>query len=99
MPPAAESQQLLNCIATVGTVTTGSILLEGNDITKMNSTKLAAFRRDRLGFIFQDYNLLDTLTGEENMLLPLTLAGISAKSRTHEGPGSGRLAQNSADTK
>jgi len=71
---------LLNCIATVDKVTTGSILLEGSDITKMNSNELAAFRRDRLGFIFQDYNLLDTLTGEENMLLPLTLAGKSAKS-------------------
>ena len=71
---------LLNCIATVDKVTTGSILLEGSDITKMNSDMLAAFRRDRLGFIFQDYNLLDTLTGEENMLLPLTLAGQRTKS-------------------
>ena len=71
---------LLNCIATVDKVTTGSILLEGSDITKMDSTKLAVFRRDRLGFIFQDYNLLDTLTGEENMLLPLTLAGKNTRS-------------------
>jgi len=70
---------LLNCIATIDKVTSGRIMLDGKDITKMNADALAAFRRDRLGFIFQDYNLLDTLTGEENMLLPLTLAGRKPK--------------------
>ena len=70
---------LLNCIATIDKVTSGRIMLEGKDITKMAPDALAAFRRDRLGFVFQDFNLLDTLTGEENMLLPLTLAGKKPK--------------------
>lgn len=70
---------LLNCIATIDKVTSGRIMLEGKDITKMEPDALAAFRRDRLGFVFQDFNLLDTLTGEENMLLPLTLAGKKPK--------------------
>jgi len=70
---------LLNCIATIDKVTSGRIMLEGKDITKMTPDALAAFRRDRLGFIFQDFNLLDILTGEENMLLPLTLAGKKPK--------------------
>ena len=70
---------LLNCIATIDKVTSGRIMLDGKDITKMSADALASFRRDRLGFIFQDFNLLDTLTGEENMLLPLTLAGKKTK--------------------
>jgi len=70
---------LLNCIATIDTVTSGRVMLEGKDITKMAPDALASFRRDRLGFVFQDFNLLDTLTGEENMLLPLTLAGNKPK--------------------
>ena len=66
---------LLNCISTIDTVTTGNIFIRGNDITKMKGTALAGFRREELGFMFQEYNLLDTLTGFENIILPLSIAG------------------------
>ena len=64
---------LLNVIATIDRPSSGSILLEGADIAGMREQDLAAFRRDRLGFIFQEYNLLDTLTVGENIVLPLNL--------------------------
>lgn len=64
---------LLNVIATIDHPSSGSILLEGRDIAEMKEQELAAFRRDRLGFIFQEYNLLDTLTVGENIVLPLNL--------------------------
>lgn len=64
---------LLNVIATIERPSTGSILLEGRDISELCEDDLAAFRRDRLGFIFQEYNLLDTLTVAENIVLPLNL--------------------------
>ncbi len=64
---------LLNVIATIDRPSSGSILLEGRDIAQMREQDLAAFRRDRLGFIFQEYNLLDTLTVGENIVLPLNL--------------------------
>lgn len=64
---------LLNVIATIDRPSSGSILLEGRDISEMHENDLAAFRRDRLGFIFQEYNLLDTLTVAENIVLPLNL--------------------------
>jgi len=64
---------LLNCISTVDEVSAGSILLEGKDITEIKEKELAKFRRENLGFVFQDYNLLDTLTIEENIGLSLTI--------------------------
>ncbi|MDR2296488.1 MAG: ABC transporter ATP-binding protein [Clostridiales Family XIII bacterium] len=64
---------LLNCIATIDTVTAGHILIDGADITEMGQGALAGFRRERLGFIFQDFNLLDTLTAYENIALALTI--------------------------
>lgn len=64
---------LLNVIATIDRPSSGSIMLEGKDVAQMQERDLAAFRRDRLGFIFQEYNLLDTLTVEENIVLPLNL--------------------------
>lgn len=64
---------LLNCIATIDTVTAGHIYLDGTDITALKESRLAGFRQKNLGFIFQDYNLLDTLTiGENIALAPLT---------------------------
>lgn len=68
---------LLNCISTIDTVSAGHILLDGKDITDISEDDLAAFRRENLGFVFQDYNLLDTLTLEENIALPLTISEIS----------------------
>lgn len=70
---------LLNCISTIDTVTSGKILVEGKDITALRGKQLSAFRREKLGFIFQDFNLLDTLTAYENISLALSISGIKAK--------------------
>lgn len=65
---------LLNCIATIDTVSAGNIYLDGADITILKDNELALFRQKNLGFIFQDFNLLDTLTLEENIALAPTIA-------------------------
>lgn len=64
---------LLNCLSTIDAVTAGHIYLEGMDITRLKSKQLSKFRRTKLGFIFQDFNLLDTLTAYENITLALTI--------------------------
>lgn len=64
---------LLNCISTIDSVSAGSILLNGEDISELPESELARFRREKLGFVFQDFNLLDTLTIEENIGLALSL--------------------------
>lgn len=64
---------LLNCISTIDRVTGGKIVVEGRDITGMKGNALNKFRREKLGFIFQDFNLLDTLTAYENIALPLSI--------------------------
>lgn len=64
---------LLNCISTIDTATSGHIYIDGDDITEIKSKQLSKFRRDKLGFIFQDFNLLDTLTAFENIALSLTI--------------------------
>lgn len=71
---------LLNCISTIDTVSAGSILLDGENVTELPSKALAQFRRERLGFVFQDFNLLDTLTLEENIGIALTINHADAKS-------------------
>ena len=68
---------LLNCISTIDTVTSGHIYLDGIDVTEIKEKEIARFRRENLGFIFQDFNLLDTLTISENIALPLTINKIS----------------------
>jgi putative ABC transport system ATP-binding protein len=70
---------LLNCISTIDNVTSGHILVRENDITEMKSRALARFRREELGFVFQDFNLLDTLTGFENIILPLSISRVGYK--------------------
>jgi putative ABC transport system ATP-binding protein len=70
---------LLNCVSTIDKPTAGRITLSGDDVTKLKSRKLSEFRRNRLGFIFQDFNLLDTLTGFENIALALTILKEKAK--------------------
>lgn len=67
---------LLNVIATIDRVGAGDILLDGKNLCDCSDNELAAYRREKLGFIFQDYNLLDTLTVEENITLPLNLAKV-----------------------
>ena len=78
-PSGAGKTTLLNILATIDEPTTGDIVIDGTNVTKMNEEQLSAFRRDKLGFLFQDYHLLDTLTVKENMILPLALAKMNVK--------------------
>ena len=66
---------LLNILAALDRPTEGSILLEGMDLTRIKESQMAGFRRDNLGFVFQEFNLLDTFSIEDNIFLPLVLAG------------------------
>lgn len=66
---------LLNILAALDKPTGGSVLLDGRDITTVRESEIASFRRDRLGFVFQDFNLLDTFSVRDNIYLPLVLAG------------------------
>ena len=78
---------LLNCISTIDKVTAGHIYIDGQDITSLRGNKLNQFRREKLGFIFQDFNLLDTLTAYENIALALSIQGVAYKTidkRIHE---------------
>ena len=69
---------LLNCVSTIDSATSGRILVDGADVSSMRGRDLARFRRERLGFVFQDSNLLDTLTARENVALPLTISRVAA---------------------
>ena len=70
---------LLNCISTIDKVTAGNIKINNQDITKLKGNNLNKFRREELGFIFQDFNLLDTLTSYENIALALTIQKVNHK--------------------
>lgn len=70
---------LLNCISTIDKVTAGHIFVGETDITKLKGNDLNKFRREDLGFIFQDFNLLDTLTAYENIALALSIQNVSPK--------------------
>lgn len=69
---------LLNCISTIDKVTSGHIYVAGKDITKLKGNALNRFRREELGFVFQDFNLLDTMTAYENIALALSIQGMGA---------------------
>lgn len=73
-PSGSGKSTLLNCIATIDRPTSGTVRVSGVDVAHMRSRDLAKFRREQLGFIFQDSNLLDTLTCRENIALPLTIS-------------------------
>lgn len=75
---------LLNVISTIDKISSGEIRLGGTDIAEMKEAQLSAFRRDKLGFIFQEYNLLDTLTIGENIVLPLNLKKTGAAAAKRE---------------
>ena len=66
---------LLNILAALDKPTGGTVLLDGKDLTQIKESQIAAFRRDNLGFVFQDFNLLDTFSLEDNIYLPLVLTG------------------------
>ncbi len=70
---------LLNVLSSIDKVSTGTIMINNTEMTAMKEKKLAEFRKHHLGFIFQEYNLLDTLTAKENILLPLSISGLSKK--------------------
>ena len=78
-PSGAGKTTLLNIIAAIDDPSSGSVILDGNNIHGMKGTRQAAFRRDTVGFVFQDFNLLDTLTLRENIILPLTISKTSVK--------------------
>lgn len=78
-PSGSGKTTLLNCISTIDKVTTGCIEIDGEDITRLKGKKLDKFRMNKLGFIFQDFNLLDTLTAYENISLALTIGGMKGK--------------------
>lgn len=72
-PSGSGKTTLLNCISTIDSVSAGKILLNGADITRLKSHELESFRRNKIGFIFQDFNLLDTISIYENIALPLSI--------------------------
>jgi putative ABC transport system ATP-binding protein len=74
---------LLNILAALDKPTSGEVLVNGQDITKIKENNISEFRRDNLGFVFQDFNLLDTFTIKDNILLPLVLAKKDYKSMYH----------------
>lgn len=75
-PSGSGKTTLLNIISTIDKPSSGTVTIGGDDIVKMNEEKLSIFRRNKLGFIFQDFNLLETLTVMENIVLPLTLSKV-----------------------
>lgn len=78
-PSGSGKTTLLNIISTIDKPTSGTIILKGKEPQKLKGDSLALFRRRELGFVFQDFNLLDTLTVGENIVLPLTLDNIDLK--------------------
>ena len=74
---------LLNVLSTIDTPTSGEIRIDGVDLKKLNTTSAADFRRDHLGFIFQEYFLLDSLTIRENISVPLTLQKLPPENIEH----------------
>ena len=70
---------LLNILAALDKPTEGNVILDGNNLSKLKESQISAFRRDNLGFVFQDFNLLDTFTLEDNIYLPLVLTGMPYK--------------------
>ena len=78
-PSGSGKTTLLNILTTIDQPTQGTVILDGKDISKMSNKELSELRRDKIGFIFQDYNLLDTMTLEDNIALPLSLSRISGR--------------------
>jgi putative ABC transport system ATP-binding protein len=77
-PSGSGKSTLMQCVAGLDRLTSGSVFVGDTELSKLNKTELTLLRRDRLGFIFQQYNLIPTLSSKENILLPLTLAGEDA---------------------
>ncbi len=78
-PSGSGKTTLLNILSTIDKPTEGTVILDGQDITRASNRELSRLRREKIGFIFQDYNLLDTMTLQDNIALPLSLNGVSAR--------------------
>ncbi|RDW99140.1 ABC transporter ATP-binding protein [Listeria kieliensis] len=78
-PSGAGKTTLLNVLSSIDKPTSGEVKISGTNLFKMKSRELAVFRRDRLGFIFQDYNLIETMSLKDNITLPLSLSKISSQ--------------------
>lgn len=78
-PSGAGKTTLMNILSSISLPTMGSVYIDGKDITRMKENELSDFRRQKIGFIFQDFNLLDTLTSKDNILLPLRLINYLAQ--------------------
>ncbi|MCI9310478.1 MAG: ABC transporter ATP-binding protein, partial [Lawsonibacter sp.] len=78
-PSGSGKTTLLNCVSTIDRPSAGSIVIDGKELTRLKGKELAKFRRERLGFIFQDCNLLDTLTTYENIALSLSIIRAPAQ--------------------
>ena len=74
-PSGSGKSTLMHCMAALDTVTTGQVLLGDEDLSQLNDKKLTRLRRDKIGFVFQAFNLVPTLTAQENILLPMSIAG------------------------
>ena len=74
-PSGSGKSTLMHCLAGLDTLTSGQVLLGGTDLASLSDRERTILRRDRLGFVFQSFNLLPTLTAEENITLPVDLAG------------------------
>lgn len=78
-PSGSGKTTLLNILSTIDKPTQGMVMLDGHDVTHISNKELAKLRKDKIGFVFQDYNLLDTMTLQDNIALPLALDGAPAK--------------------
>lgn len=78
-PSGSGKTTLLNILSTIDKPSQGNVMLDGKDITRFRNKELSKLRRDKIGFIFQDYNLLDTMTLQDNIALPLSLNGVPSK--------------------
>ncbi len=78
-PSGSGKTTLLNILSTIDKPTQGIVQLDGKDVTKLTNKELSKLRRDKIGFVFQDYNLLDTMTLQDNIALPLSLNGASSR--------------------
>ncbi len=78
-PSGSGKTTLLNILSTIDKPTQGMVTLDGHDVTHISNRELAKLRKDKIGFVFQDYNLLDTMTLQDNIALPLALDGAPAK--------------------
>ncbi len=91
-PSGSGKSTLMHCCAALDTPTSGSVFVGDTELSRLNDKELTRLRRDEIGFVFQSFNLVPTLTAEENILLPLSIAGTQARRRSGTPPSSTRSA-------